>query len=148
MNVVCITGNLSKDPELRTTASGLSTCSFTVAVNRRVRNADGSRTADFIPVVAWRQLADLCGQYLAKGRKVNVVGSIQTRSYDAQDGSKRYVTEIVADTVDFLSSSDGAHSNAPAGAPEVSHDTARQRNNAQPHPGVMSPAEDDDDLPF
>lgn len=116
MNTVCITGNLSKDPEKRVTSSGISACTFTVAVNRRVKNADGTRSADFINVVAWRQLADLCAQYLAKGRKVGVTGSLQTRDYIAQDGSKRYVTEVIADSVDFLSSANDGRQAAPAAA--------------------------------
>lgn len=102
MNKVFLVGNLARDPETRTTGSGVSMCTFTVAVNRRYTNANGTREADFITVVAWRQLADLCARYLAKGRKVSVVGSIQTRTYDAQDGSKRYATEVVADEVEFL----------------------------------------------
>lgn len=106
MNKVIIIGNLTRDPESATTSGGIQKCSFTVAVQRRFANAQGVREADFIPVVAWRQLAELCGRYLAKGRKVAVGGSIQTRSYDAQDGTKRYVTEIIAENVEFLSSRD------------------------------------------
>lgn len=104
MNRVIIIGNLTRDPEVKTTQSGTSVCTFSVAVNRRFANHDGVRETDFLNVVAWRQLADLCGKYLAKGRKVCVEGSIQTRTYNAQDGSKRYVTEIIADNVEFLSS--------------------------------------------
>lgn len=135
MNSVNIVGNLTRDPETRTTANGISHCSFTVAVNRRVKNADGTRSADYINVSCWRQLADLCAQYLAKGRKVAVTGSLQTRDYTAQDGSKRYVTEVLADSVDFLSSasaSDSARS-AAASAPAA--------------PQEMAPV-DDEDLPF
>ena len=117
MNSVNIVGNLTRDPETRTTANGISHCSFTVAVNRRVKNADGTRSADYINVVAWRQLADLCAQYLAKGRKVGVTGSLQTRDYTAQDGSKRYVTEVLADSADFLSSANEGRQAAPAAAP-------------------------------
>ncbi len=102
MNKAILIGNLTRDPEVRTTNSGVSVCTFTVAINRRVANQQGVREADFINIVTWRQLAELCGRYLAKGRKVAVVGSIQTRSYDAQDGSKRYVTEVVADEVEFI----------------------------------------------
>ena len=102
MNKVIITGNISRDPESRTTQSGISLCNFNVAVQRRVPNAQGVREADFLPVVAWRQTADYVTRYLHKGSKVLVEGSIQTRSYDAQDGSKRYVTEIVADHVEGL----------------------------------------------
>ena len=88
--------NLTRDPETRTTASGVTMCQFTIAVNRRFVNQQGVREADFIPIVTWRQTAELCSRYLSKGRKVAVEGVIQVRSYDAQDGSKRYVTEEVA----------------------------------------------------
>ena len=101
MNKAIIIGNLTRDPELRTTQGGISVCSFTVAVQRRGSQAE--KQADFIPVVTWRGLAENCGKYLAKGRAVAVVGSIQTRSYDTQNGDKRYVTEILADEVQFLS---------------------------------------------
>lgn len=102
MNKVIIVGNLTRDPEVRTSNNGNSVCNFNVAVNRRFANAQGVRESDFINVVAFKQLADLCAKYLAKGSKVGVVGSIQTRSYQAQDGSKRFVTEVAADEVEFL----------------------------------------------
>ena len=101
MNRATIVGNLTRDPELRKTQSGISVCTFTVACNRR-KSADGAAQADFLPVVVWRERADNCYKYLKKGRKVAVVGSIQTRSYDDQNGAKRWVTEIVADEVEFL----------------------------------------------
>ena len=104
MNKAIIVGNLSKEPDMRVTGSGVSVCSFTVAVNRRYAAQDGQKIADFIPVQTWRQLAENCAKFLHKGSKVAVDGAIQTRSYEAQDGSKRYVTEIVADNVEFLSS--------------------------------------------
>ena len=104
MNKVILIGNLANDPEARTTQSGVSQSTFRIAVQRRFANAQGVREADFLTVVAWRQSADFCNRYLTKGSKVAVEGSIQTRSYDAQDGTKRYVTEIVADNVEFLSS--------------------------------------------
>ena len=103
MNKAILIGNLTRDPEARTTQSGVAVTTFTIAVNRRFTNQQGVREADFIPIVTWRQTAELCARYLSKGRKVAVEGSIQTRSYDAQDGTKRYVTEIVADNVEFLS---------------------------------------------
>ena len=103
MNKAILIGNLTKDPEVRTTPSGVSVCSFTVAINRRFKNQNGEQATDYIPVICWRKTAELCGQYLAKGRKVSVIGEIQTRSYDAKDGTKRYVTEVVADEVEFLS---------------------------------------------
>ena len=111
MNKAILIGNLTRDPELRTVGSGASVCSFTIAVNRKFVNQQGVREADFLNIVAWRQLGETCAKYLSKGRKVAVVGTIQTRTYDAQDGSKRYVTEIVADDVEFLSSQqEGGHS--------------------------------------
>lgn len=101
MNKVFLIGNLSKDPELRTTNSGKSVCTFSIAVNRR-KDKDGNSTADFFSIVAWRQLAELCGKYLAKGRKVSVVGELQNRRYEANDGTERHVTEIVANEIEFL----------------------------------------------
>lgn len=89
MNKVFLIGNLTKDPEMRSTQSGVAVCNFTIAVNRRFKNANGEQETDFLNVIAWRQLAELCGKYLAKGRKVAVTGSIQTRTYEAKDGSKR-----------------------------------------------------------
>lgn len=102
MNRAILIGNLCKNPDLRTTNSGVSVCRFTVATQRRFKNQDGEREADFIPVVVWRDLADLCAKYLTKGRKVGVSGHIQTRNYEANDGSKRTMTEVVADEVEFL----------------------------------------------
>lgn len=102
MNKIIIIGNLTRDPELRTTQSGVQVCSFTVAVQRRVPDQSGQRPADFIPVVAWRQLAELCSKYLAKGRQVAVEGSLQVRSYEDKDGNKRTAFEIQADEVQFL----------------------------------------------
>jgi single-strand DNA-binding protein len=96
-------GNLTKDVELRATQSGKAVASFTIAVNRRFKNQAGEAVTDFFPVTVWGQLAEVCGRYLAKGKKVAVVGELQTRSYDDKQGVKRYVTEIVADEVEFLS---------------------------------------------
>ena len=104
MNKVILIGNLASDPEAFTTQSGISRSTFRIAVQRRFANAQGVREADFLTVVAWRQSADFCNRYLTKGRKVAVEGSIQNRSYDAQDGSKRWVTEIIADSVEALGS--------------------------------------------
>ncbi len=102
MNKVIQIGNLTKPPEVRATGSGVSVCTFRIAVQRRFSGQDGQKVSDFFDVVAWRTLADNCGKYLSKGSKVAVVGELQTRTYDAKDGSKRYVTEIVADEVEFL----------------------------------------------
>lgn len=107
MNECILIGNLTKDPEISTTSNGTSVCRFTVAVPRRFSNAEGERETDFISVVAWRSLADNCHKFIKKGSKVAVVGSIQSRSYDATDGTKRYVTEIIAQNVEFLSTKSG-----------------------------------------
>lgn len=104
MNKVILIGNLTKDPELITTNSGVSMCRFSLAVPRRFQNADGERETDFLNITVWRNQAENCSKYLRKGSKACVTGTIQTRSYDAQDGTKRYVTDIVADEVEFLSS--------------------------------------------
>lgn len=104
MNKVILIGNLAADPELRKTSGDISVCTFRLAVQRRFSNQQGVREADFINIVTWRQTADLCARYLSKGRKCAVTGSLQTRTYDAQDGTKRYVTEVVADEVEFLGS--------------------------------------------
>ena len=102
MNTVFLTGHLSRDPEHRHTATGVSMCTFGIAVQRRFANADGTREADFFNVTAWRNTADFCANNLTKGKKVAIVGYIQTRSYE-QDGVKRYATDIIADEVEILS---------------------------------------------
>ena len=102
MNKVIIIGRLTRDPEMRTTASGINSTSFTVAVSRNYANQNGERETDFINCVAWRKQAENISKYCTKGTQVAVEGRIQTRSYDAQDGTKRYVTEIIADNVTFL----------------------------------------------
>ena len=103
MNNVVLVGRLTRDPELRTTSSGLATSTVTVAINGRP-NANGERQTDFINVVVWRKQAENLCKFCQKGSLVGVQGRIQSRSYDAQDGTKRYVTEVVADTVNFLGS--------------------------------------------
>lgn len=125
MNRAIIIGNLTKDPDVRATGGGVSVCSFTVAVQRRIKNQNGEREADFLPVVCWRGLADSCGKFLKKGSKVCVSGAIQTRSYDAQDGSRRYITEIIAEEVEFL--------------------TTRHTEDQEP---VLGEPVEDDELPF
>lgn len=103
INRVILIGNLTKDPELRTTNSGVSVCTFSIAVNRKNKNASGERQSDFFNIVAWRGLGELCGKYLMQGKKVCITGELQNRTYEAKDGTKRYITEIIADDVEFLS---------------------------------------------
>ena len=102
MNKVILIGRLARDPEMRTTPSGVATTSFTIAVQRNYANAQGDREADFISCVAWRKQAENIAKYCSKGSQVAVEVRIQTRNYDAQDGTKRYVTEVIADNVTFL----------------------------------------------
>jgi len=103
MNKFIGIGNLTKDVDLRTTQSGKAVTGFTIAVNRRFKDKGGDPVTDFFSVVTWDKLAESCARYLAKGKKVAVVGELQTRSYEDKNGVKRYVTEIVADEVEFLS---------------------------------------------
>lgn len=104
INKVTLIGRLTRNPEMRMLANGVAVASFTLAVDRTFKNKDGEKEADFIPIVVWRKTAELCEKYLSKGSLAAVVGRIQTRNYDAADGTKRYVTEVVADEVQFLSS--------------------------------------------
>ncbi|MBQ9786373.1 MAG: single-stranded DNA-binding protein [Clostridia bacterium] len=104
MNKVYLIGNLTRDPELASTTSGVSVCRFSIAVQRRFTNAEGEREADFFNIVVWRAQGENCHKYLKKGSKCAVVGLLQNRSYDANDGTKRNITEIVAEEVEFLTS--------------------------------------------
>ncbi len=144
MNKAILIGNLTKDPELRNGASGVPVCTFTLAVNRRFSNKQGVREADFINIVTFRQTAELCARYLTKGRKAAVVGSIQSRSYDAQDGTKRYVTEVVADEVEFIGGAGGTGSTGRADdAPPPPEPDDYQGKGSHPFAEA-----DDDELPF
>lgn len=151
MNKVVLIGNLVRDPEVRATQSGISVCNFTVAVNRRFKKENGEQETDFLNVIAWRQLAELCGTYLAKGRKVAVTGSIQTRTYEAKDGSKRTAWDIVADEVEFLSPQNQQSSTQ--GAPGA-YTTAASKDSGtayapQPHNDFGGFTQvDDEELPF
>lgn len=102
MNKVILIGRLTRDPELRYTSSNVATCTFSIAVDRTFTNQNGEREADFINIVVWRKQAENCKNYLTKGSQVAIEGRIQTRNYDDKDGKKVYVTEVVADNVQFL----------------------------------------------
>ena len=114
MNKVILVGRLVKDPEVKTTQSQISVCSFTLAVDRKFKNASGERQADFISCVAWRQQAELLGKYFQKGSRVGVVGNLQSRSYDDANGHKVYVTEVIVDEIEFLDSKKSEAENPPA----------------------------------
>lgn len=102
MNSVILIGRMVADPELKYTPSGVAVCSFRIAVDRKFKSQSGEREADFIDIVAWRQSAEFIANYVNKGRLVAVQGSMQTRSWVAQDGSKRRTVEVVADSVQAL----------------------------------------------
>lgn len=141
MNKIFLIGNLTRDPELRTTQSGIPVCSFTVAVNRRSRQGAeaGQPDADFFRITTWRQQAENCNRYLAKGRKVGVTGTLTLQSYTGNDGQQRYSLEVQADEVEFLTPRGEGPSpdNRPAGSVNEPQDS----NN-----GFVRV--DDDDLPF
>lgn len=104
MNKVILVGNLTKDPELITTSNGVDVSRFTIAVQRKYKNANEEYESDFINCVAWRSSAEFIHKYFKKGNKIGIVGSIQTRSYDAEDGTKRYITEINVEECEFVQS--------------------------------------------
>ena len=116
LNKAMIIGNITRDPEVRTTTNGISVTSFGVATNFSWTDSSGQRQekAEFHNVVAWRKLAEICGQYLRKGSKVYIEGRLQTRSWDDQSGNKRYITEIVTDNMIMLDSKGSSSSSAPA----------------------------------
>ena len=161
MNKVFLIGRLTRDPELRYTGSNIPVASFTVAVNRTFTNAQGEREADFIPVVVWRKQAENVKNYLNQGSQVAIDGRIQTRSYDDTDGKKRYVTEVIADNVQFLDTKSSRgnmsnnYNNQPSSASTTPYDFPSQ---AQPSTTDVKndPFADfgasieisDDDLPF
>ena len=145
MNKVILIGNLANEPEAFTTQSGLSRSTFRLAVQRRYTNQQGVREADFFTIVAWRNTADFCNRYLRKGRKVAVEGSIQNRSWENDDGQKRYITEIIAESVEALGSSkngDPGPEEPPAPKPPEER-PEQQRINYGDFEEV-----DDDELPF
>ena len=143
MNKLTIIGNLTRDPELRTTSTGVNVCSFTVAVNRRGRRDDQGNQpeADFFRVTAWRQLADICGKYLAKGRKVCVVGPVSVHTFTGNDGTTRASLEVTADDVEFLSSRNDAEAAGGYTAPAAEAPSAET-------PAAGFTAVETDELPF
>ena len=103
-NKVILIGNMTADPELKQTTSGVSVCGFSVAVNRRFKSEEGQQNVDFINIVAWRQSAEFICRYFKKGNPILICGQIQTRNYTDNQNQKRYVTEVVADEVSFVES--------------------------------------------
>ena len=127
MNKIVLIGNLTHDPETRSTPNGVTVCSFTIAVNRRFASQGGEKQTDFFRINAWRQLGDLCARYLTKGRKVAVIGELQARTYEAKDGTTRLSLDVSADEVEFLSPKgqvDGS-ANYSAPRPQQSHGSSQ-----------------------
>ncbi len=136
MNKVYLIGNLTRDPEVSETSSGVPYCRFSIAVNRNFTNAEGNREADFFNVIVWRGQAESCGRFLKKGSKIAVVGSLQNRSYEDKDGVKRTVTDVVASEIEFLTTNRGEDEGQ-----EVIRPVKKERLS-------LEPVDSDDDLPF
>ena len=151
MNKVILAGRLTRDPEVRYTQSGKAVASFTLAVDRRFgrknAEANGQPTADFIPIVVWERLAEGCGNNLIKGSQVLVEGRMQVRSYDAQDGSKRYVTEVVANEVEFMGSRPQREGGAPMQQGGYQQSAAPQQQAPQAN-NSFGPSIPDEEIPF
>lgn len=145
MNKAILVGRLTHDPELKVTPNGVNVCSFTVAVGRRFAREGEERQADFIRCVAWQKTAEFICRYFAKGRMIGVVGSIQTRSWDDQEGNRRYATEVRVDEAYFTESkpqSQGLGPNEKLGAGAL-------QEPGLPDGGDFMPGEyEDEDLPF
>jgi single-strand DNA-binding protein len=139
INRVVLIGRLTKDPELRYTPSGVAVATFTLAVERQFKNGQGEKEADFINIVAWRQLAELCANYLKKGSQIGLEGRLQTRSYDNKEGKRVYVTEVVADNVQFIGSN---------GERRESNKDNSMPHDYDPFANSRTIDIDDDDLPF
>ncbi len=150
MNKAILIGRLTRDPEMRTTTSGINSTTFTVAVSRNYTSQNGERETDFLNCVAWRKQAENIAKYCTKGTQVAVEGRIQTRSYDAQDGTKRYVTEIIADNVTFLGGSGkGTNVTSDTNFVGASNDIATTDISEDPFKDFGNEvALSDDDLPF
>lgn len=142
LNKVILIGRFTRDPELRSTPQGVSTCSFSLAVDRNYQSAGGERQTDFINCVAWRQSAEFISKYFSKGNLICVEGSIQTRSWKDNDGNNRYATDVVVDRSYFVESKKSA-SQAPSMDAPVFNDSPFGNL-----PDPISPLGTDDDLPF
>ena len=160
MNKVFLIGRLTRNPELRYTGSNIPVATFSLAVNRNFSNAQGEREADFINIVVWRKQAENVSKYLTQGSQIAIDGRIQTRSYDDNEGKKRYVTEVVADNVEFLgtkSGNSGASSDMSTPSEPTPYDFSREPQQAPQTTDVdTNPFEDfgsnieisDSELPF
>ena len=155
LNKVILIGNLTADPELKQTPTGISVVTFTIAINRRYQSktaGEGQQTADFISIVAWRQTAEFVSKYFTKGSRIAVVGQIQTRSWDDSEGKKHYVTEVIADEVEFCESKrqDGGYQQGLTPPPQSSQPSQQnmQPRNDNGFTDGYFPLDDDGDVPF
>ena len=147
MNKVILMGRLTKDPELRyTSTNNTAVCSFSLAVDRRFVRAGEERQADFFNIVAWRKQAEFCSKYFTKGLKVVVVGNLQNRFWDDNEGKRRYITEVITDEV-YFAESRRSESSASSYSPPGSADTGSTSGGGQPEGGFY-PLDEDDELPF
>ncbi|AKN33118.1 single-stranded DNA-binding protein [Clostridium carboxidivorans P7] len=148
MNKVVLIGRLTKDPELKfTPGNGTAVATFTLAVDRKF-SRDGQKEADFIPIVVWGKQAESTANYMSKGKLMGVCGRIQTRTYDAKDGTRRYVTEVVADEVQFLEWGSGNRSAAPSFNEASSEEFGNTQGfNEKAYGEDITPV-DDGDIPF
>ena len=139
MNRTILIGRLTKDPELRYTSNDIAVATFTLAVDRGYTKENGEKETDFIPCVVWRKQAENVNQYCSKGSLVGIEGRIQVRSYEAKDGTKRYITEVVCDSVRFLDTKQKSSGDVPNNV---------QQEDYNPFPNSSNIDIDDDDLPF
>jgi single-strand binding protein len=145
MNKVILLGRLVRDPELKNTTTGKTVTRFSLAVDRRFKNKDGQKEADFVPIVVWGKQAEFAGQYLSKGSQIGVSGRLQVRSYDAQDGQRRYVTEVVADEINFINTGKKDSNSNNANTQQSSDNTNVSVMGLDEDFHLMA---DDDDIPF
>lgn len=144
MNKVFLIGNLTRDPELTETAGGVSVCHFAIAVNRNYASSDGERQTDFFNVTAWRGLADNVSRYMKKGNKVAVVGSIQIRNYEDNQGQRRTAVDVIAQDIEFLTTKNASSSGDDYyDAPAASAPAPAEKKKA-----TLQSFDDDGDIPF
>lgn len=150
INRVVLVGRLTKDPELRYTPNGNVTCNFTLAVNRNFKSQNGETEADFIPIVVWRKQAENAANYLKKGSLAGVDGRIQTRNYENNEGRRVYVTEVIADSVQFLETKSNGSKNGQQGGQRKTKDNPYYGPSFEdPFANDGKPIDiSDDDLPF
>src|SRR5690625_4886765 len=142
INRVVLVGRLTRDPDLRYTSSGIAVANFTIAVNRPFSNQQGEREADFINCVIWRKPAENLANYMSKGSLIGVDGRIQSRSYDGQDGKRVYVTEVVADSVQFLESRSSNRGASTDGGQGSGNNQQGQDQNQQQEPNQNQRSEE------